>query len=250
MDLQEYVSLVRRYWMSVTATLLLVVATAAAVTLVQSRSWTATTSLFVAVESGGTAGELSQGANYAERQVKSFVEVSKSPFVLEPVINRLGLDLTPAELSERISVAAPLNTSVIEIAVTGKSPTEAAQISNEVAASLARAVDQLSPQGSRGERLVKATVIQQAEIPTAPTSPKPRQNLALGLLLGALLGLGQALLRDRLDTRVRSVSDIEHVTDSAVIGVIARHSQTVETRSPDIPQPRRRSEPCAPIWHS
>lgn len=224
MDLQGYVSLVRRYWMSVVATLMLVVAMASGLTLLQSRSWTATTSLYVAVESGGTAGELSQGANYAERQVKSFVEVSKAPYVLNPVIDRLGLDMTAAELAKTISVSAPLNTSVIEIAVTGKSPTEAAQISNEVSANLSRAVDELSPRGARGERLVRATVIEQAEIPTAPTSPKPKQNLALGLLLGALLGLGQALLRDRLDTRVRTVSDVETVTDAAVVGVVARHS--------------------------
>lgn len=223
MDLHEYLTLARRFWRSIVATLLIVVALTATVSLLQQRTWTAATSIFVAVESGGTAGELSQGATYAERQVKSFVEVAKSPYVLQPVIDRLNLDATAQQLGQDLSVRAPTNTSVIEISAVRADPREAADIANVTADSLARAVDELSPRGREGERLVQATVIERAIVPTSPTSPKPLQNLALGILLGALLGLGQALVRDRLDTRVRNAADIAHITDSAVIGAIASH---------------------------
>lgn len=223
MDMHEYFRLLVRYWRSITAAMLVVVAAVAGFTLLQPRTWTGTASLYVAVESG-TAGELSQGANYAERQVKSFVEVARSPFALQPVIDQLELDSTPQQLGQSISVAAPANTSVIDISSTRRDPLEAAAIANALADSLAVSVDELSPKARDGERLVQATVIERSVIPTVPTSPRPMQNLALGVLLGALLGLGQALVRDRLDTRVRSVSDLARVTDAAVIGTIARHN--------------------------
>lgn len=223
MDLHKDLVLVRRYWRSIVATLLLGVAVAAAVSLLQPRAWTATTTLFVTMESGGTAGTPSWGATDAERQVKSFVEVATSPYVLQPVIDRLNLGTTPQQLGEDISVKAATNTSVIEISAERENPREAADIANVVADSLARAVDALSPQGQEGERNVQATVIERAVVSTLPSSPKPLQSVALGVLFGLLLGLGQALLRDRFDTRVRTVADVAQVTDSFVIGAIACH---------------------------
>lgn len=220
MDLHDYVNLLRRFWRSAIATLLIAVAAAAGLSLLQRPMWTATTSIYVAVESGGTASELSQGANYAERQVKSFVEVAKSPFVLQPVIDTLKLDTTPQELGQNVSVSALSSTSVIAISVTSKNAQEAANIANAAADSLTVRVQELSPLGRDGNRLVQATVIEKAAVPTAPTSPKPQQNLALGLLLGAFLGIGQALLRDRLDTRVRNAADVARITETAVIGAV------------------------------
>lgn len=225
--MHDYLRLIRRYWISITTTLLLVVAVAVGGTLLQHRTWTASAAIFVAVESGGTAGELSQGATYAERQVKSFVEVAQSSHVLQPVIDQLGLETTPGELAKDMTFSAPVNTSVIEIAVESESPKRSADIANATVDSLARTIDGLSPKGTSGkQRLVQATVIQPATPPTNPTSPKPLQNLALGLLIGALLGLGQALLRDRLDTRIRTTADLSEVTDEPVLGAIANYGKT------------------------
>lgn len=59
-----------------------------------------------------------------------------------------------------------------------------------------------------------------AATPISPTTPKTALNLALGLLLGLLLGAGQAVLREVLDTRVRTEHDITRVTESPVIGSV------------------------------
>ena len=229
MELPDYVNLVRRYWRSIVATALVVLGLATAASFVQQRMWTSTASLYIAVESGGNAGELSQGATYAERQVKSFVEVATSPYVLQPVIEELGLNITPAALAKNLTVVAPLNTSVIAISVQAETPEQAAERANAAAASLARAVDQLSPQGSRDERLVQATVIQPASPAERPTSPRILQYVLIGLLLGVLLGLAQALARDKLNTRVRSAEDIAQITNTPLIGAISRYQQTPHT---------------------
>jgi capsular exopolysaccharide synthesis family protein len=46
------------------------------------------------------------------------------------------------------------------------------------------------------------------------------RNLSVGLVLGLLLGIGIALVRHILDTKVRSEADIRSITESPVLGVV------------------------------
>jgi hypothetical protein len=64
------------------------------------------------------------------------------------------------------------------------------------------------------------TVVSSPTVPTAPVSPKKTTNLALGVVLGLLLGLGLAFLRDLLDTSIKNDKDCAQVTDATVIGGI------------------------------
>ena len=50
--------------------------------------------------------------------------------------------------------------------------------------------------------------------------PNLKLNVALGLLVGLALGVGVAVLREVLDTRVRTDADVARVTDTSVIGTI------------------------------
>lgn len=232
MELQDYLRIVRHYWRSFLSTALLCISLAAGFTLLQSPTYTASSSIFLSVEGGGTAGELSQGASYAERQVKSYVNVATTAMVLQPVIDDLGLELTPAQLAQRMTVSSPTATSVIDIAVNDGDPELATRIANAVAASLQQAVVELTPEGPDGTGMVAASVIDPAVVPSTPTSPRPANNLALGALLGMLLGFGQALLRSLLDTRLRSAEDIAELTDAPVLASIG-HVDTTAGRVVD-----------------
>ena len=68
---------------------------------------------------------------------------------------------------------------------------------------------------------VKVSIVSTPTVPIAPISPKPVRNLALGVVLGLLLGLGLALLRDLLDSTIKGEKDCAEVTDATVIGSIA-----------------------------
>ncbi|OCL31809.1 hypothetical protein BCR15_08820 [Tessaracoccus lapidicaptus] len=215
--------IVRRYWRSTLATVFLCIALAAGFTVLQSPTYTATSSVFISVESGGTAGELSQGATYAERQVGSFISVATSAMVLQPVIDELVLDLSVKELAEKLSVSSPSATSIIKVSADDESAQRSADLANAVAASLQRSTEELAPPGPDGNRLVSATIIDQAVVPESPSAPLPGMNLALGGLLGLLLGFGQAVLRTVLDTRVRTTEDVADLTDAPVLAAIEHH---------------------------
>lgn len=51
-------------------------------------------------------------------------------------------------------------------------------------------------------------VIDEALVPTQPVSPRPMLNLALAAVLGLALGVGTVLLREQMDTRVRTRDDV------------------------------------------
>ena len=64
-------------------------------------------------------------------------------------------------------------------------------------------------------------MIEEAQVPDKASSPKILQNLGVGLIVGLLVGLGVAVLRHVLDTRVRNEDDVRAVTASPILGVVA-----------------------------
>ena len=219
MKLGDYLDILRRRWLGVLIIALLTLALASTVTLVMPKKYTATTRLFIAV-GGDSVSDLAQGSDFAEKQMASYAQVATSPQVLEPVITRLGLRTSPKELAESVEATVPADTVILEIAVTDPDPTRAAQIANAVGQGLAKATADLSPQKENGTKAVQATTIAEAEVPDEPSSPKIPQNLAIGLILGLLLGFGIAVVRQVLDTRVRNEDDVRSLTDSPILGVV------------------------------
>jgi capsular exopolysaccharide synthesis family protein len=67
-----------------------------------------------------------------------------------------------------------------------------------------------------------AEVVQPAEVPTSPSSPKTVRNVALAIVLGLVIGLALAALVDRLDRAVRTVDELERVYRLPVLARIPR----------------------------
>ncbi|HET6665556.1 MAG TPA: polysaccharide biosynthesis tyrosine autokinase [Acidimicrobiales bacterium] len=67
-----------------------------------------------------------------------------------------------------------------------------------------------------------ARLLSPALPPRRPVSPQPVKNSVLALLLGSVLGVGAAFVRDRLDDTIRTAEDIARVTggEPATIGLI------------------------------
>ena len=65
-------------------------------------------------------------------------------------------------------------------------------------------------------------IIQPATFPTKPTGPNTSRNLVLALVVGLLLGIGVAMLRETIEDRVRDVAEMEQRVGGIVLGVIPR----------------------------
>ncbi len=221
MSVSQLAHVVGRYWRSIAVILVVVVALSATATALTPARYTASSSLFLGVRGAESASDLNQGGSYMERQVASYAKVATSSMVLTPVIARLGLAASPGELARDLAVTSPANTAILEISASQPSPALAQALADAVAEELVVAVKRLAPT-SGDEALVTATITDPAELPLTQSSPRVLQNLALGSVLALLLAFGQAVLRQRLDTRVRHVEDAVEATGLGVLAGIAR----------------------------
>jgi len=63
-------------------------------------------------------------------------------------------------------------------------------------------------------------VVEAAILPNEPVSPRPARNMAFALVLGLMLGVGFAFVREYLDTRIHSGDNVEETIGLAPIGRI------------------------------
>jgi polysaccharide biosynthesis transport protein len=223
LDLRDYIRILRSNWLSILLVTLLGVAVAAGATALTKPSYTARTQIFVAVNSGETATDILQGSSFSEKRVTSYVTLATSPRVLQPVVDRLGLDTSVPALAGMVEATAPPETVLINLAATHQDPARSAEIANAVAESLINAVNEVEDPEGGNNSLVDLSVVEEASVPLAPSSPRVALNLVLGLVVGAALGVAFALLRTLLDSRIRSREDVERITDAPVLGALADH---------------------------
>lgn len=221
MDLHDYLRLARRNWHLMVASTLIGLVLAGAASLAIKPTYTAGTQLFVAIQGSGSVSELQQGNTFSQARVQSYVKTVTTPVVLQPAIDSLGLDVSAGLLASKVRATSEPNTVLINIEVDDGSPVQAAAIAQAVADSLIKGIDSLERPKAGGVSPVSASVITPATAPTSPSAPNTRLNLALGLLVGLIAGIGLAVLRSTLDNRIRGEADFHKVSNSPILGAIA-----------------------------
>lgn len=221
MELKDYIRVIRKRWQIIVAVALVVLAGAALATALSPKVYEAQTQLFVSTAGSSDSSALLSGSNFTQERVISYADVITTPNVLDPVIKTLHLNTTAASLGTQITATVPLNTVLIQVAVRNTNPRVAAEVADAVGTQFTQTVAQLESVNKGQSSPVKVTVVSAPTVPTSPVSPQPIRNLGLGVVLGLLLGLGLALLRDLLDTTIKSERDCSVVTDTTVIGGIA-----------------------------
>lgn len=166
--------------------------------------------------------------------------------VAELTARHLGGDFTGADIGQQVTVQSGGQSDLVSVVAEDEDPDTAALIANTFAASYVKFrraadrsrvrnareliqanLDRLPPaeqEGSAGKSLQRqlsslaafqalqtgnAEVVQQAEVPDSPSSPKTTRNAVLGALLGLLFGGSLALLLERLDRRLREPKEFE-----------------------------------------
>jgi capsular exopolysaccharide synthesis family protein len=222
-DLRDYLRVLRRRWRSIAAFLVLAVATAVTVTELSTRIYQADAEVFVSLQDGGSSGATTnayQGNLFSQERVKSYAKIANSPKVTAAVVRQLDLDLTPEQLAGRISATAPTDTVLVDLVVKDTSPTRARDIANSVSTQFAKVVSDIEKPAT-GRSPVNVTVVRPAALPVAPVSPRTTVNIALGVLVGLVLGIGVAVLRETLDTTVKTSEDLQKLTGSSALGIIS-----------------------------
>lgn len=154
------------------------------VTLLQSSTYRASGTLVLARE-GRAPGDDPTLAPAAA----AAVELIETRGVAESVVANLRLDDTPGELLDRIDVDADAQSSLLRVSVEGDDAQSARRIAQEVAEVFTVLYNTRFGPG------VTVSIWEAPRAEADRVSPRPARNLALGALVGALVGLALGSLR-------------------------------------------------------
>ncbi|MDF2825627.1 MAG: capsular exopolysaccharide biosynthesis protein [Mycobacterium sp.] len=214
----DFVQISRTRWKIIGATIVIAVLGALAYALLVTPQYLASTRLFVSTTTDGTNSQTYDGGLFAERRVLSYTELLMGELLAQRTIDKLGLDMSAADLQENVEASVPADTVLIDVAVTDPSPNRARDIANTLADEFVVMAAGLETPELGAQPNARVIIQQRAEIPDSPENPPAPRTLAIAAVLGALIGVVLALLRDRIDDSVRTPQAVEKATG---VGLLA-----------------------------
>lgn len=221
MNLQDFANLLRTRWITVCASVLVVVLGALAYSFATTPQYEAATRLFVSTSSGASVSDLYQGTLFSQERVLSYTELLMGRTVAERTIDQLGLDMSAEALQAKVKATAKPDTVLISVSVRDKSPVRARDIANVLSDQFVLLVSRLETPPEGGAKPDARVIVEErASVPTYPVVPNTGRNLLLGVCGGLLLGIGLAVVRDRLDNTVKDRNTVEEITGVGLVGSI------------------------------
>ncbi|MCI1832503.1 MAG: polysaccharide biosynthesis tyrosine autokinase [Bifidobacterium sp.] len=241
MTIADLMQVLRKHLIAAVAAFVVVVAAVAAFTFLSPAKYTATAELFAAYAAQSNSlqnsSEMSSGASYLSTQIKTYPQLVKTQAVLQPVIDELGLDTSVADLATTVTATNPTDTFMVDISVEARDAGQSASIANAVAKNLARQISSSLYTDSTGKSPITLSVVQKAQTPLSPSSPKVVLYLAAGFVLAVIVAIGVALLKDVLNTKVDNLDDTRELTGASSLGVVPQDPLLGQLRPAVISQP-------------
>lgn len=146
--------------------------------------------------------------------VNTYRVIIKSPAILEKV--QAEVENAPSNinaLNSMITVESEQNSQVINVSVQNTDAALASNVANSVANVFSEDITDLM-------NVDNVKVLSVSGIPTSPVSPNIILNTAIAAVVGFLLGVGLAFLREVLDRRIRTEEQVQQILDLPVLGSI------------------------------
>lgn len=220
MNLHEFLKVLRARWITAVVSTVVILLAAVIYTLTTTPLYQASTRLFVSTSAGQSASELYQGNRLSQDRVLSYTELLMGETVAQRTVDKLNLDVSATDLKARVTAKAKPDTVLIDVDVLDESPVRARDIANVLSDEFVVMVRELETPDPGARPDARVIVEQRATIPASPAVPNPKRNILGGLALGLLIGMGLAILRDRLDRTVKTRELVEELTNVGLTGSI------------------------------
>ena len=161
--------------------------------------------------------------NYNLQMLNTYKDIIKEGDALAlQVQERLEADydikMTPEEIKGNLEVTQSQNSQMFSISATSPRAIDAEHIANTAAEVFQETVQDVV-------RVDKTSIISRATASSQPISPNNKLNLAIGLILGMMVGVSLAFLMQLLD---RTVKDTRFVTEDlgfTILGTVPQMNQ-------------------------
>lgn len=144
--------------------------------------------------------------------VNDYRELVLSYKVTSAVAQQLGLESLKGY---DINVTSLSNTRLIQISVTGREPQMATNIANGLAQAFSQSVTDIM-------RVDSVSVIDEARLPERPSGPARERLIVLAAMVTALVMMLIAILKDALNTTLKTAADVEQQVGLSVLAQVAR----------------------------
>ncbi|GAB2517032.1 Tyrosine-protein kinase YwqD [Corynebacterium atrinae] len=218
MSPSDFAKITLRNILTIVLSVLIGTAGAYGIYLLQKPTYVADATAYVtAINMEGGTDSTYTGTLLAKQKVRSFIPVFTSRTTAERAIRDLGLRSRPDEVVQRIAVTAPTDSVAINVRAEGGTPESARALADAIVSAASIEIEQLEGGPTAGVRVVPMA---SAALPTSPASPILSRFLLMGFLAGLIIGYTIAFVRFRMDTRIRTVVDIEDTQASVVLGTL------------------------------
>ena len=167
----------------------------------------------VLINNNNTSNLTTSDVTLSNNLVKTYANIIKSRNVLEQVIDHQQLNDTADHLSEQIKVTTATDTQIITVQVS----TDNAQLSQDVAADLAKTFKQ---------EVIKIYGIDNVQIVDPASYPNEAYNVSIpktviySAALGLVIGIAIVFLIFTLDTSVKDLKTIEKELELTALGAV------------------------------
>lgn len=206
-------------WLQIVAAGILGMIVALVIASVQTPVYQAETKFFVSAAGDNDPASSAQAGDFAQQRVKSYPSVVDSQQVMQAVINRLHLSMTPADLAKKVTATVPLDTVVLQVTVSDSTAADAQRIAQGIADVLPAYLERLERASAKTNPVTVTTVLAPT-LPSAPTSPQKSLDVALGLVVGLAGGAALVLWRAARDETIRSAADAVAAVGAQVLSEI------------------------------
>lgn len=139
------------------------------------------------------------------------------PIVLEELSSLLSLDLSVSQLRNMITAIDVEGSKIIQLSVTDTSPDSAVAIANSLGTVVPNVVnDRL---GESEINLLSEALLEES---VYPINSQSNSVIYISIILGAIIGIGVALLLDTLDYKIKSEREVESVMELPVLGTVSK----------------------------
>lgn len=207
MELRELLRLLWRRRVLLAAVVVLAIGAGAAFALLRPDRYEATATL--ALTPDVRHGQGLAASDSISALLDTYATIARSAAVRRRAEAALG-----RPLDADIETDATGGTGVLRIEARSASPTHAATAATAMAAAFRRSI--------AGNRLVIASLVDPAEVPTSPVQPRPALIVGVAAVLGLLGGAMLVVALDRFRRRVEGPGDVAELTDAPVIGRLPR----------------------------
>ncbi|WP_081809419.1 polysaccharide biosynthesis tyrosine autokinase [Mycobacterium sp. URHB0044] len=220
MNIQDFVRLLRSRWLIICSAIAAGLMGAIALTLITTPLYQASTRLFVSTQGAESASDIYSGTLSSQQRVLSYTKLITGETLAQRTVDKLHLDMSSDALRSQVKASVPPNTVLIDVSVLDPSPVRARDIADALSDEFVVLVRELETPEDGARPDSRVVVEQHAALPDKPVVPQTSRNLALGLALGVIFGIGLAFLRDRLDNTVKNPQILEQIVGAGLVATI------------------------------